>query len=918
MNLGGNLLAESYDTPIGVTSGGVQIRSISGNIAVAEIRSGAMQSSGDGGGIILEALEGSVTASSRLETTSYGVNSGNAGDLSIKALSDIQLNDVALQASCAVEAGSCSAGNGGSFSAISQSGSIVQIPTWIGTDTSSYANGDLGSTSGDGGAISFSAPNGTIDLEGPLFSGSRGDSGAGNGGMVSLQAGGDITLLDSIESWVDQAIGPVVRAGDIAIETPAVLEVSGLDASATGVNTSPGDVSLAFGSVLTNGASSGGELTLKPYDPAADIGVGTLATPAWLDDSQLTLLATEFETLVIGGPDSSGLVTVDTTVPALQKPLVIRSPSSSSSGMTIGSLPDLTGYSLTLEAGGGTVTQSEPIVVSSLALVGGATYSLTNPLNQVPFLKGVSAGPTNLYTLSGLDLAGGSFGSLFVDAGGGSIGNSGALSVGAASVRVASGQSITLTHPGNIFSGVLSVGASSGSVSQLDVATAGQLNMAAFSLLGNISISAAGISQSSPWDVAGSANLVAGSGGISLSQANNFNSVSLLSSGTVGLTDRDSITLGQVNIEGNFQLSAQGNIVQTAPLLVSASTQIVGGAGLSLDLSNPDNVLVGPIALSASSGRLNSVDVTNSVPLVLAGVDISGRLTAVAPAISQSGPVIADSLSQLTAGPGGISLLNNGNRLPNLALQSDHNASLYSLGSVDLSRSSIVNNLTLTAEGGITQSGPLTVGGLLTLSSGELFDITLTNPGNELDQVSVTQGFNVSLATRGTLQVDSLNANGDLFIDSPGGVSGTGAYSVAGQALFTVPNGTSIALNNPDNRFTVAPQFEVSDGLLDNLSIANALPLTLPALEVGGDLTVSAPGISQSGPIQVEGLASFFAGTEPLALDNQDNQIARLMVESGDATIMTSQPLSIEQATVSGNLLARAFSGDISAPGAVL
>src|SRR5690606_16022224 len=102
---------------------------------------------------------------------------------------------------------------------------------------------------------------------------------------------------------------------------------------------------------------------------------------------------------------------------------------------------------------------------------------------------------------------------------------------------------------------------------------------------------------------------------------------------------------------------------------------------------------------------------------------------------------------------------------------------------------------------------------------------------------------------------------GGLAAISDGDITQAGALTISGDSSFTAGAGRSVLLGNAANSFGGAVQLAAAGGgaLLD-VTLADTTALDLAALTVARDLSVTALSITQSGALDVAGIASFTAG----------------------------------------------------------
>ena len=240
---------------------------------------------------------------------------------------------------------------------------------------------------------------------------------------------------------------------------------------------------------------------------------------------------------------------------------------------------------------------------------------------------------------------------------------------------------------------------------------------------------------------------------------------------------------GGLTTPGNLSISTTAGSIQDDATFggvfhVGGSTTIAStGNENSISLTNSGNAFGGPVALSATNATL-----VNGTALVLGTSNLSGNLSATAQGISQTGAVNVSGTSTLNAGTSAITLANAGNTLGGAVSLTGSNATLVDGGALTLGTSALTGNLNATAAG-ISQNGALSVAGTTTLDGGSSA-IALTNTGNALTTLAVTQASGVDVVNGRALTVTSVaSAGGTKFTTLSGDLTAQGNWSIAGGDL---------------------------------------------------------------------------------------------------------------------------------------
>lgn len=244
-----------------------------------------------------------------------------------------------------------------------------------------------------------------------------------------------------------------------------------------------------------------------------------------------------------------------------------------------------------------------------------------------------------------------------------------------------------------------------------------------------------------------------------------------------------------------------------------------------------------------------------------------------------------------------------------LTLQSSGAVSIG--GTVDLA-----GNLTVVSGGAITSSGLMIVDGASSFTAAAGSSVVLNNAGNAFTGiVSFASGGpgnlqNVTVNDSTALVLQGLTLGGNLNVNAGGAITQSGALIIGDAASFTAAAGESIVLDNAGNAFTGAVSLAGSGGNLQNVTLQDSTALDLQALTVGGDLTVTAGALTQSGALIVGGASSFTAATgQSVVLNEAGNAFGDTVsfAASGggnlqDVTLRDSTALDMQALTITGNL----------------
>jgi trimeric autotransporter adhesin len=170
---------------------------------------------------------------------------------------------------------------------------------------------------------------------------------------------------------------------------------------------------------------------------------------------------------------------------------------------------------------------------------------------------------------------------------GGALTQSGAVTVpGTTTVAAGAANNITLNNGANDFS---TVGITSGN--NISLADANALDLGTSTISGNLNVATAGvITDSGNLNVTGTTTLAAGAGNdITLdSAANNFSTVAITSGRNVTLVDSNALDLGASTVSGTLNVTTNGALTQSGPVVVAGATTLAAGAG-DITLNNAAN-----------------------------------------------------------------------------------------------------------------------------------------------------------------------------------------------------------------------------------------------------------------------------------------------------------------------------------------
>jgi len=363
-------------------------------------------------------------------------------------------------------------------------------------------------------------------------------------------------------------------------------------------------------------------------------------------------------------------------------------------------------------------------------------------------------------------------------------------------------------------------------------------------------------------------------------------------------------------LNGNLNLSAAG-ITQAGAITVVGSTTVSAG-GNAINLSNSGNDFGTSVNLSNTGA--NNISVRDTGALVIGNISMSsglgGGLT-----IQAGGDITQLTGTTITTGTGAIAitgvnsssitLANSGNSFngavtlaPSVGIGNRlQNVTLLDTTTFDVqSGLNLAGNFVLTATG-ITQAGPITIGGTTTLNGGT-GAIALTNSGNTYGgKVTITGGASADMFF-------PLADEADLGAVT---TSGTFTLRTADDVSFNIANGSSAG-------------FDVTTDQLSSFNVGTFAPIAKRVGLAGGDLylgtltsypgiggisltTVGGGDINALGAINLNTLQLSSSGRATFSAVNQIRNLGNVTVAVGGLALQNSRGLNLTgTATMPGRL----------------
>jgi precorrin-2 methylase len=468
------------------------------------------------------------------------------------------------------------------------------------------------------------------------------------------------------------------------------------------------------------------------------------------------------------------------------------------------------GNNLTITSSGA-ITQNGALTVPGTSSFSAGANAITltqnNALTGAVTLSNSGTNDVSLTTSGAMLLAASTTGRDLTLVSGGSITQNGVLTVtGTTSIAsTAANSDVTLSQANDL--GTITFGGTLANFRDFNlhnINTSATLptNLASLSNLRNLTLQFdnAPITQSAALTVSGTSSFNAGSNAITLTENNSFTgAITLTNSGSnnVSVTNNRATLLAASSVGNNLTITSNGEITQNGALTVPGTSSFSAGANAITLTQN--NALTGAVTLSNSG--TNDVSLTTSGAMLLAASTIGHDLTLVSGgSITQNGVLTVSGATSITATAANSDVtlsqandlgtitfggtlanfrdfnlrnINASATLPtNLASLSNlHNLSIqFDNAPISFPAINGSGNLTVTAGGEISQTGPLTIEGTSNFNAGNhpiiltkdntfTGAISLVNNGN--NNIAITNSVPTSLVVNGHTVVPNINTTLD-------------------------------------------------------------------------------------------------------------------------------------------------------------
>ncbi|WAS05405.1 hypothetical protein LQF76_00505 [Gloeomargaritales cyanobacterium VI4D9] len=478
----------------------------------------------------------------------------------------------------------------------------------------------------------------------------------------------------------------------------------------------------------------------------------------------------------------------------------------------------------------------------------------------------------------------------------GDLTQTGAVTAGGTTTINTNGNDVTLNNPGNDFNTLLLT------AKNATITDSNALILGASNLTNNLSITTTGdLTQTGAVTAGGTTTINTNGNDVTLNNAgNDFNSL-LLTAKNATITDSNALVLGTSNLTNNLSITTTGDLTQTGAVTAGGTTTI-NTNGNDVTLNNPGNDF-NTLLLTAKNATI-----TDSNALILGASNLTNNLSITTTGdLTQTGAVTAGGTTTINTNGNDVTLNNAGNDFNSLLLTAK-NATITDSNALVLGTSNLTNNLTITTNGDLTQTGAVTAGGTTTINTNGN-DVTLNNAGNDFNTLLLT-AKNATITDSNALVLGTSNLTNNLSITTNGDLTQTGAVTAGGTTTINT-NGNDVTLNNAGNDF---------NSLLltaKNATITDSNALVLGASNITTDLTVVTNGdLTQTGAVTAGGTTTINTNGNDVTLNNAGNDFNTLLLTAKNATITDSNALVLGTSNLTNNLTITT-TGDLTQTGAV-
>ncbi len=403
--------------------------------------------------------------------------------------------------------------------------------------------------------------------------------------------------------------------------------------------------------------------------------------------------------------------------------------------------------------------------------------------------------------------------------------------------------------------------------------------------------------------------LASGSAGITANNAGNaFGDLTITSASTANVTDA-TLTFAASNVTGNLTANSRtGDLTDSGMLTVGGNASFTTSQA-DADINLDTLAVTGTIAIQ-TSGTTGNATLNNAGGVDLAASTVNGELS-----VTSNGTITDSGTLDVT---GAVSFVTRDNSPANIML--DESASKFGAitartlntagdtvvagaiaiaenAAMDLADIDTTSTASFTANGAITDSGAVIVGGQTTLAAGAANNITLDDPGNDFNSVAITNGNDVTLVDLNGIELLASTVSGNLNVTADGDDNSTATLQVSG-ALAVLTGSITLSGGGTGTDDTIDVDVDLSAQSIrlqkaDTFDLAGNVDVTA----TNGSLTVASSGgtIRLSG---ANGTATIFDGTA-------DNVLLADIVDTNniDVTVRSDNDITLGSVDVGGTLV---------------
>jgi len=506
------------------------------------------------------------------------------------------------------------------------------------------------------------------------------------------------------------------------------------------------------------------------------------------------------------------------------------------------------------------------------------------------------------------------------------------VSAGLASFNVAGGRSILLGNISNTFSSY-ALNNTGTSFNNITFWQNNNIDLGTLTITGDLDVNAVGIITNSGTNLTVTGNTILkaeNTAGISqkislTTGSNNFNTVNVTNGNDLTLSDTNAIVLAGLNLDGDLTVNANGNVTQTANIVMQTNTTARINAGVgSIDLSTaPANDFKNIVLNAAGFASVSDNNTINIGDSIGTASNVNGNLTINANGnIDQTAAITmgTGTIADFDAGSGQINLAGFNNDFKIIKLASSNTVSVNdTAGGITLGTTNITGSGTLnvTANGTINDnSEAINVAGQTTLDAGSN-GISLNSIAHDVNQVNVTNATSLAIRDSDNLTLGNINLTGSsgttLNVQTNGLLNQTAAITSNGATVFNTGSG-AITLSNNNNDFGGTVSLTNTSG---NIVIHDRNAIDFATSNIGtGSLTVNAGRVSGGGITQTggainqasgAGTVTLNAGVGAVTLGNTANNfVGEVAITNSGATnnvvLNDVNDIALAQSVISGDL----------------